>query len=203
MNSPAMDGFGAACTKVFGKMEKPVINCKRCGAKRHDPCPDCGKCLCVGDWPWCPHEATTRQRVQLEPIVVFRRPDGRMVFPGSNRDKTPKGCERIVLDTLPAMEKFERQYNETLRRESSDKRAFHDAAFAEGMKARRSELRQAMSRMHPLARAIAEAAMKKTDEGLSRRTNGEFRSYFPVLHYDSSNLEPHRDAATDWKERRA
>lgn len=175
--------------------------CSVCGVLDHEPCPVCKEVIHVGDWPWCPHGSTTRQRIALEPIVLFRRPDGRILFPGSNRDRTPKGCERITLDNLPAIERFERQYNATLARESSDRRALHDAAFSAHMKERRAELRQAMSRMHPLARAIAEAAMRKTDEQMAQRNRGEFQSGFEVLHYDQSNRRPQVDESTGWRPR--
>ena len=139
-----------------------------------------------------------------KPIVVFKAKNGQIRIPGGADTKTPRGYDRVELTNLHEADSFERQYSERLRRHSSDLRAAHDEHFAEYMKSQRSELRAEMARMHPFARAVAELAMKKTDEsrGKQRGGGGDFQAGFEVLHYDSGNREAQRDQSTNWKERR-
>jgi hypothetical protein len=136
----------------------------------------------------------------LEPIVVFRAKNGQVRIPGSNTAKTPRGYERVELTTLPAIEKFERDYSRSLRNDSERRHSEHDAAFQQYMKERRSELRQAMQRMNPFERDLAELAMRKTDSR-ARPKGDDFQAGFQVLHYDRSNREDHRDSASNWRAR--
>lgn len=42
-------------------------------------------------------------------VVVFKKPDGSISYPGRNDAATPKGCERVVMKSLREVERFERQ----------------------------------------------------------------------------------------------
>lgn len=172
--------------------------CLECGASSHDPCPDCGKIVHVGDWPFCPHESVRRTYGSIEPIVVFRAADGSIRIPGSNTKATPEGCERIEIRDIQTLSKFDSHYREQLRRENSDLRAIHDQAYTEVEKINRSSLRQAMQHMTPFGRALAEHAMRQNDA--RRRPRGEeFEGGFSVLHYDASNRGVQCDQSTGWK----
>lgn len=42
-------------------------------------------------------------------VVVYRKPNGEFVYPARNDQPTPKGCERVVMKSLRAVERFERE----------------------------------------------------------------------------------------------
>ncbi len=44
-------------------------------------------------------------------VVVFRKPDGSISYPGQNNGQTPAGCERIVMRSLREVERFEKEHN--------------------------------------------------------------------------------------------
>lgn len=41
-------------------------------------------------------------------VVVFKKPDGSISYPGRNDAATPKGCERVVMRSLREVERFEK-----------------------------------------------------------------------------------------------
>jgi hypothetical protein len=44
-------------------------------------------------------------------VVVFKKANGSIIYPGRNDKLTPAGCERIVMRSLRAVEQFEREHN--------------------------------------------------------------------------------------------
>ena len=40
-------------------------------------------------------------------VVVFRKPDGTYSYPMTNTQRTPAGCERVVMKSLREVERFE------------------------------------------------------------------------------------------------
>jgi hypothetical protein len=44
-------------------------------------------------------------------VVVFKKADGSISYPGRNDAPTPKGCERVVMRSLREVEKFEKANN--------------------------------------------------------------------------------------------
>ena len=44
-------------------------------------------------------------------VVVFRKPDGSISYPGRNDTATPRGCERITMRSLREVEHFEKQHS--------------------------------------------------------------------------------------------
>jgi len=42
-------------------------------------------------------------------VVVFRKPDGTISYPGRNDAPTPKGCERVEMKSLREVQRFERE----------------------------------------------------------------------------------------------
>jgi len=41
-------------------------------------------------------------------VVVFRKPDGSISYPGRNDVRTPPGCERVMMRSLQEVNRFER-----------------------------------------------------------------------------------------------
>lgn len=42
-------------------------------------------------------------------VVVFKKADGSISYPGRNDGPTPKGCERVVMRSLREVERFEKE----------------------------------------------------------------------------------------------
>lgn len=78
-------------------------------------CSECGHPLNYGDWPFCgknghePARTRNAEWTDADAVVVFRKPDGSISYPGRNDKPTPPGCERVVMKSLRAVEKFERE----------------------------------------------------------------------------------------------
>lgn len=184
-----------------------MSRCNQCGTLDHEPCPDCGGIIHVGDWPFCKgnpadHVPARASRHFITPVVVFRAKNGKIRIPPANDVRTPRGYERVEISDLQSLQKFSNEYSGKLRSESAALRELHDAHFEAYQKERRSELRQAMQSMPPIMRKVAEMVMKRNDAKSSRRRPEDFEAGFQVLNYDSRSLEAQRDSSTDWKERR-
>jgi hypothetical protein len=58
------------------------------------------------------------QLSEKDAIVVFKKPDGSISYPGRNDSPTPAGCERIELRTRRAVDQFCKRNN--VRHEATD-----------------------------------------------------------------------------------
>jgi hypothetical protein len=70
------------------------------------PCPNCNNPM---DRLW----TVSRRNAEWsdrDAIVVYRKPDGSISYPGRNDAPTPAGCERITMRSLRQVESFERQH---------------------------------------------------------------------------------------------
>lgn len=72
------------------------------------PCPQCGAAM---DRAWYVLRRERTQWDERDAVVVFRKPDGSIVYPGQNTARTPSGCERVVMRSLREVDKFEREHN--------------------------------------------------------------------------------------------
>src|SRR5947209_5447154 len=132
-------------------------------------CRECGQKIRIGDWPFPepggghkPLRASDAQH--FDPVVVYRDSDGQFRFPGSSKEPTPKGSERIELRTTAQVRRFERQMSARQKRQAESKMERRDAFFSELQRRNRSELRQRMQHMSARGREFAEMAMKRGDE---------------------------------------
>jgi len=185
------------------------MTCKNCKAK-----------LEVGMFPFCKGNPADHgqpaRRAGFRPVVVFRDSAGNVSFPGRSDAKPPKGFERVELTTIRQMEQFERTFNASERSRNQRYVEREQQMSEEARSKLRSDLRNGFSQRMPdgtlktlpgikhmssFGRAMAEAAMRRTDE--MPRKNGNGSDFFlEVLHKDQSNRAIYRDRDTDWKGQR-
>jgi hypothetical protein len=129
----------------------------------------------------------------FDPVLVYRDRSGHHRFPGRNSGQVPKGYEPIYLKTTSDVRRFEKQMNQAERERYFTHKERTEKAFAEPLKYGREHLRQAMQRMSPLGRDLAEAAMRANDnaDGVDTKFNPEF--HLNAFSFDSSNRDSHYD----------
>src|SRR2546427_11654713 len=148
-------------------------------------CSYCGQPLEIGRWPHCPHGWVRGARAQnFDPVVIFRDSDGQYRFPGSSKESTPKGSQRIELRTTAQVRKFEREMSAREKRHAESKMEKRDAFFSELHRRNRSELRQRMQHMSARGREFAEMAIARNGaKSLSVRAR-KFEPKFRVLAFE-------------------
>jgi hypothetical protein len=68
---------------------------------------DCPNCAMPMDRLWTVHSRHAEWS-DRDAVVVYRKPDGSLSYPGRNDAPTPAGCERITMKSLHAVSRFER-----------------------------------------------------------------------------------------------
>lgn len=154
-------------------------------------CPDCGA---ETEQIHLPRAA----RWSVDPVVVFKAPDGTYRFPGdanglSAHSYEKQGYERVEIRGAVEMRRFEQRMNkadyataqrrfEVQQRQREEREAYY-----------RGQLRQQMQSMSALGRDVARAAMDRNDRrGLPRPTDGGFHS--EAYSYTRSNRDESRDS---------
>lgn len=138
-------------------------------------------------------------RWQVDPVVVFRAPDGTFRFPGdptgpyANRCQRD-GLERIELRSAAEVRRFEhvmnqREYARTARRVERAQQAREERESVN-----RSELRRLMPQMTEFGRSLARAAQRRNDEK-PREKARDPGFHVEAFSYDRSNREESRDAS--------
>ena len=135
----------------------------------------------------------------FSPVVVFKDRKGNLSYPGSNRDRTPDGYERVEINTTRGVRQLQKQMDTELKIEREMVDMVEERSVNGFRKKRRERLREQMKKMTPQGRQFAELAMKKTDEKPKRRFKPA--SYVESFEYDKSNRAAHNDAVTGWKDR--
>ncbi len=162
------------------------------------PCPDCG-----GDTVqvFLPKAVAWT----VDPVLVFKAPDGSFRFPGDSQGLSAKnyekqGFERVEIRGAAEMRKFESTMNKReysrMARQMESKQEQREARE----KVNRSELRRQMESMSSLGRDVARAAMARNDGRPVTRT-GEPGFVSEVFSYDKSNREDSR--GSDGRRRRS
>lgn len=148
------------------------------------PCPECGA-------PTEQIHLPPRARWTIDPIVVFRAPDGTLRVPGDPTSPMTKkyarfGYERIELRSAAEVRRFEQQENS---RELSlaSRRTEHREQMRELREAEsRRSLRSAMEHMSERGRDLARAMMAQNDRAPRARTRDP-GCHFEVFSFDRSN----------------
>lgn len=154
------------------------------------PCPACGASTAQIHLP-------PRTRWTIDPIVVFRAPDGSFRFPGDAGGTSAtryqrQGFERIELRSATDVRRFESAMNARERSRMARKVERRQELREEREAVTRSELRRLMATMSPRGRAVARAAMTRNDDKPRERTQDpNFHS--EVLSFDRSNRVASRD----------
>ncbi len=163
----------------------------------------------VVDWPKVPrcekcHSRRTEQahlpprtRRGIDPIVVFRAPDGSYRFPGDlsgpmTAQYRRQGYQEIALRTAAEVRRFESHIN-TGQRETDERRCEQRERMQEARESTsRSDLRRAMTTMSRHNRDLARAAMARNDgKPRPRPRDGGF--HVEVMSFDHSNRMESRD----------
>ena len=163
----------------------------------------------AADWPKTPPcptcQGPTEQtmlprptRWSVEPIIVFKAPDGEFRYPGDANGRVAKsyermGYERVELRGSQEVRRFEKHIN---KREFSKamRKAEHEQRAREAREsANRSELRQQMRHFSEAGKDLARAAMANNDrKPREYAKSAEFHS--DVYSFNRSNRDESRDA---------
>jgi hypothetical protein len=166
-------------------------------------CKECGKELEIGDYPFCPHESIYPQQAQhFSPVVYHVDAHGNKRFPGSPDAPVPAGFEKRELTNIQEIRRFEREVNAEERQRYNEHKFREEMTFDPQRKARQEELRAAMQHMSQYGRDFARAAMERTNaERRFKNFDAQFR--IDVFSQNAGNRDPHCDASTGWRERKA
>jgi hypothetical protein len=159
------------------------------------PCPTCG----APTEQWHP---PPRTRWTVDPVVVFKAPDGSYRFPGDpNGLQAAKyardGFDRVELRSAADVRRFEREVNQQDRSQSSRRAETLQASREARERMLRPELRRLMPNFSRFGRDVARAAMARNDakpREYSRDSNFHVDAY--------SNDRTNREAARDERGRR-
>lgn len=164
----------------------------------------------LADWPHTPPCATCGEptsqvhlpkQVQwtVDPVVVFKAPDGTFRFPGDRDGKSATnyakmGYERVEIRGAVEMRGFERKMNKAEFAEAERRVERKHQMREEREKRNRSTLRDEMGRMTQRGRDLARAAMARNDaKPQERARDGNFHS--EVFSMDRSNRDDSRDSS--------
>lgn len=125
------------------------------------PCPECGE----------PTERVflpPRVRWSVDPVIVFRAPDGTHRFPGDSSGQSAAayqklGYERVEIRGAAEMRHFERTMSRAEYAQAQRRTERMAEAREQQIKARHSELRNMMQGMSERGKALARAAMDATN----------------------------------------
>lgn len=134
----------------------------------------------------------------LDPVVVYRAPDGTFRFPGdgnslSTRNYDRQGLERIELRSAADVRRFQSHMNKREFAQAQRRVERLQELSERRTREMRSELRQRMQSMSEFGKAVARAAMNRNDAKPAPRAHD------PGFHVDAfennrSNREESRDA---------
>jgi hypothetical protein len=150
------------------------------------PCPTCGG-------PTEQRHLPPRVVTYVDPVVVYRAPDGSLRYPGeTGGTSTGKyermGYQRVELRGALEVRRFEKQVNTRMFSEACRRTERLEQLREQGESLRRSDLRQRMSSMSARGRDFARAAMRHTDQKPRQRAQ-ESGFYSEVYSVDRSNRE--------------
>ena len=158
----------------------------------------------ASDWPKTPAcETCGRDTVQIhlskavqwtvEPVVVFKAPDGTFRFPGdahgvSAAHYAKLGYDRVEIRGATEMRRFESTMSKSQRSEMERRVEAKQALEEKRQSESRSELRRRMQGFSEFGKAVARVAMKRNDEKPKPKVHDPgFMS--EVYNYDRSNRE--------------
>lgn len=135
----------------------------------------------------------------VEPVVVFRAPDGSYRFPGDAHGQSVKqyeklGYERQEIRGAAEMRSFERRMNQIEYSRAQRQVEARQRQREEREKVTRSALYEQMKSMSNIGRDVARAAMARNDSKPRERAHAPgFHS--EVYAYDRSNRDESRDGS--------
>lgn len=176
------------------------VKCPTCGAEsemfRHvsemdDPMPQCEN-GCEGG----PveriyvYQRPHSYRGLIDPVVVYRNPDGTIGVPGSKDGRIPEGSERLELRTAAEVQRISKEMSQAEYRKYVQKQEREEQTFGAHAAAQRSELRRQMRSFSQRGQDFARAAMKQNDE--APRKKFQTNVYFDAFENNASNRDGYR-----------
>lgn len=154
------------------------------------PCPTCA--LPTRQWP-----GRKRTYTQVEPVVVYKSPDGSYRFPGDRTGQSAasyqqQGFERVEIRGAAEMRRFERAMNRHEYSRASRKVEAQHRQREEREAVSRSELRSRMQSMSTAGRTLARAAMARNDNKPRPKAH-DANFHNEAYSFDRSNRETSRD----------
>ena len=125
-------------------------------------------------------------------------------FPGSATDTCPDGYVEITLDSIRAMEKFTRTFNEAERQRLTEEREYQRLYFDKKIRERR---REALEKhwTNPKAIALLRACAAYVDKkrALKYAQKIEPNFHLQALEFDATNRQGFSSEETGWKDKKA
>lgn len=158
---------------------------------RVPPCPTCGATTTE---QWHPPPST---RWAIDPIVVYRAPDGSYRFPGDANGQSAahydqQGLTRVEMRSAADVRRVERAVEQHEHRHMARRDELRQQLRERRESANRGALRQQMPSMSRFGREVARAAMAQGD-GRPRRSTVGPGFFVEVFSQDRSNREESRD----------
>jgi DNA topoisomerase IA len=125
-------------------------------------------------------------------------------FPGAATDVCPAGYEEIVLDSIRAMEKFTKKFNEQERIRLTEEREYQKLYFDRQIRKHRQEQLEKLwhnPRAIALLRACATYVDAKREKKYARKIEPNF--HLQPLEFDASNRQGFSSEDTGWKDKKA
>lgn len=153
-------------------------------------CLRCNSELVVGSWPWCKGDpsdhSTARSRwAEGTPTIIYRRPDGKVWYPGDVNAKPPSGYKKVELRNTRERDKFEREIGEQetarFRENVYGQQQAWEATIAEKMAGINT-----LKDMSPQGRLFHECVLRdieKKREEFASRAKGESGFHIVGNHY--------------------
>jgi hypothetical protein len=154
------------------------------------PCPTCSSSTIQLLLP-------PQTRYFIDPVVVFRGPDGQYRFPGdanglSAANYTRQGFERVELRSAADVRRFEKYMTKVEYARASRRVEMHQQQREQRESLTRSELRRLMPSMTEFGRQVARTAMARNDNKPRERAHDP-GFHLEAFSYDRSNRDESRD----------
>lgn len=140
-----------------------------------------------------------RDAQPIDPVIVYRKRDGGLIYPGDSSPRDYPDAVRVELRTLGELRAVAREQDGLDRKQWELTRQAEEAHQGPLRRDRRAQLLQSIHTNFGLD--LLRTAIEQNDNrrGQRRYTPGNF---FEVAEMDRSNREPQYDRRTGWKARR-
>lgn len=126
----------------------------------------------------------------IDPIVVYRNPDGTIGVPGTKDARIPEGSERIELRSAADVRRISKEMGDAEYRKYVNKQEREEQTFGAHAAQQRADLRMKMQSFSQRGQDFARAAMKQNDE--APRTRFRTNVFFDAFENNASNRDGYR-----------
>jgi hypothetical protein len=173
-------------------------------------CPDCGREVEIGEFPFCPHGFVAERNAQaFDPSVVWvSDTDGHFSYPGMANEPCPEGYHPLALTNLRQADRFVTEVNQRERTKAEEQREAYYERLDAQTKQRRDDFDARQrgnldSRGEALLRAARAYADKRREATRARQRNLEQNFHIQVMSFDSSNRNSYSGPQTGWRQKKS